>query len=253
MFAHVTAWRPWFTLYLGTSASPQTHSPQGWSIWSREARGLPGTVGDALVMWDHTEQNRRRQAGLGAVTSLWLLDAVMNLPLGTPIRSSDLSETTWEDLRGAPAGVVEIEGAWITRLLTPPSTVIAAAVRGKGWRHPLQRAGQFTPFAQRLLILDTVPAPQLMWEAAVAGVGAWVIEDGHFVEACAPEPFKRRYWKPAGWRFAERAYAAWLSTRRLSESSPASEGHQVRTAFARSDQPQLALQLMLAGCGALVL
>jgi hypothetical protein len=211
-----------------------------------------GKTGDALVVWDHTEQNRRRQAGLGAVTSLWLLDAVMNLPLGTPIRASDLSETTWEDLRGAPAGVVEIEGPWVTRLLTPPLTVIAAAIRGKGWRHPLQRAGQFAPFAQRLLILDCMPAPQLMWEAAVVGVGVWVVEDGHLVEACPPEPFKRRYWKSAGWRFSEHAYAAWLSATRPSESSHASEGHQVRTTFARSDQPQLALQLMLAGCGARV-
>jgi hypothetical protein len=210
-----------------------------------------GAAGEALVAWDHAEQARRRQAGLGAITSLWLLDAVMNLPLGTPVRASDLSETTWNDLLGAPAGVVKIEGAWVTRLLTPPLTVVAAAVRGKGWRRPLQRVGRFTPFAQRLLILDTPPASQLMWEAAVAGVGVWVIKDHHLVVVCAPEPFKRRYWKPAGWRFAERAYAAWLSARHLPESSPASAGHQVHTAFARSDQPQLVLQSMSVECGAL--
>jgi hypothetical protein len=212
-----------------------------------------GTAADALVTWDHTEQARRHQAGLGAVTSLWLLDSVMNLPLGSPTRASDLSETTWDDLRRAPAGVVEIEDAWVTRLLTPPLTVVAAAVGGNGWRRPLQRVGRFAPFAQRLLILDTVPPPRLIWEAEVAGVGVWVIENSYLIEACTPEPFNRRYWKPAGWRFAEHAYAAWLSARHLSESSPASAGHQARTAFARSDQHQPELQLMLAGYVALAL
>lgn len=203
-----------------------------------------GTVADALVTWDQAEQARRHQASLGAVTSLWLLDSVMNLPLGAPIRVSDLSETTWDDLRRAPAGVVEIEGAWVTRLLTPPLTVVAAAVGGNGWRRPLQRIGRFTPFAQRLLILDTAPAPRLIWEAQAAGVGVWVVENSYLVEVCRPEPFKRRYWKPAGWRFAECAYAAWLSARHPSELSPSSEGHQARTAFARPDRHQLELQLM---------
>lgn len=202
-----------------------------------------GAVGDAVVVRDDAEQDRRRQVGLGAVTSLWLLDAVMSLPLGMPVRISDISRTPWDDLRIAPTGVVAIDDGWVTRLLSPPLTVVAAVVRGTGWRRPLQRVGQFSPFAQRLIVLDKIPPPRLMWEAQVAGVGVWTVEEGQPVELCAPEPFKRRYWKPAGWRFTERAYAASLSARPLAESSPASVGRPFRTAIARSGPRQLALPL----------
>ena len=205
---------------------------------------VAGAVGDALVSCDYAEQARRRQVGLGAVTSLWLLDAVMSLPLGVPVRISDLSETTWAELRVAPDGVVAIDSGWVTRLLSPPVTVVAAVVRGNGWRRPLQRVGQFTPFAQRVVVLDKVPPPRLLWEAQVTGVGVWIIEDGLVVEVCAPEPFKRRYWKPAGWRFAERAYAASLSTKSLPESSLAFGDRPARTAAARSGPRQLALPSM---------
>ena len=203
-----------------------------------------GTVGDALVAHDHLEQARRLQAGLGAVTSLWLLDTVMNLPLGVPVRTSDLSKTTWEDLQVASDGVVAIEDGWVTRLLSPPLTVVGAVVRGTGWRRPLQLVGRFTPFAQRLVVLGKTPTPRLVWEAQVAGVGVWIIEDGQSVEVCAPEPFKQRYWKPAGWRFAERAYAAALRAMPLTGSSPASADRRVRIAAAGSDPRQLVLPLM---------
>jgi hypothetical protein len=205
---------------------------------------VAGAVGDALVACDHLEQTRRGEAGLGAVTSLWLLDAVMSLPSGVPVRASDLSESTWEYLRVAPDGVVAIDAGWVTRVLSPPLTVVAAVVRGAGWRRPLQLVGQFTPFAQRVVVLDKMPPPRLVWEAQVTGVGVWSIEDGRPVEVCAPEPFKRRYWKPAGWRFAERAYAASLTAKPPFGSSPAFADRPVRTAVARSGPRQLALPLM---------
>ena len=100
------------------------------------------------------------------------------------------------------------------------------------------------PFAQRVVVLDKVAAPLLLWEAQVTGVGVWAIEDGRLVEECSPEPFKRLYWKPAGWRFAERAYAAWLNARPLPESSPAFADRLVRTAAARSGPRQLPLPSM---------
>jgi hypothetical protein len=205
---------------------------------------VAGAAGDALVACDLSEQARRREAGLGAVTSLWLLDAVMSLPWGVPVRLSDLSESTWEHLRVAPDGVVAIDADWITRLLSPPLTVVAAVVRDVGWRRPLQRVGQFTPFAQRVIVLDKVPPLRLIWEAQVTGVGVWSIENGCLAEVCAPEPFKQRYWKPAGWRFAERAYAASLIAKPPFGSSPAFADRPVRTAAARSRPRQLALPLM---------
>jgi len=191
-----------------------------------------GAVGDAVVARDHEEQARRRRAGLGAVTSLWLLDALMTLPVGAPVRTADLSEDVWSRISAAPRGVVSVDGEWVTRLLRPPLTVVGAVVCGRGWRRPLQQAGQFTPFAQRVLVLDKTPPPHLAWEAQVAGIGVWTFRDGKLAELCAPEPFRQRYWKPVGWRFAERAYAAALKPSFRPGWSPASEDRLAHTASA---------------------
>jgi hypothetical protein len=202
-----------------------------------------GATGDAVVTCDYMEQARRRLVGLGAVTSLWLLDAVMTLPAGVPVRVADLSEDVRISVNAAPRGVVAIDGGWVTRLLSPPLTVVGAVVCGTGWRRPLQQAGRFTPFAQRLLVLEKTPPSGRIWEAQVAGVGVWISRNGQLTEMCPPEPFKQRYWKAAGWRFAERAYAASLRASPPPEWSPASGDRPVRTSAARSDQRQLALPL----------
>lgn len=197
-----------------------------------------GAVGDAVVACDHAEQARRRDAGLGAVTSLWLLNAVMTLPAGAPVRVADLSEEVWACVRVAPKGVVVIDGRWVTRLLSPPLTVVGAVVHGTGWRRPLQRAGRFTPFAQRLLVLEKTPPSGMIWEAQVAGVGVWTLQDARLEEICPPAPFRQLYWKPAGWGFAERAYAASLRSSRLPEWLPAYAGRPARTGDAGSGPRQ---------------
>ncbi|TVZ06309.1 hypothetical protein EAS64_02435 [Trebonia kvetii] len=209
------------------------------------ARGAvtAGAAADAVVACDEEEQARRRSAGLGAVTSLWLLDALMTLPAGAPVRIADLSADAWACISAAPRGVVAVDGGWVTRLLSPPLTVVGAVVRGPGWRRPLRQAARFTPFAQRVLVLEIPPPSRLIWEAEVAGVGVWVSRDGELIELCPPEPFRQRYWKAAGWRFAERAYAASLSASPLPGWSPASADRPARTGTAGSGQRQPALPL----------
>jgi hypothetical protein len=191
-----------------------------------------GAVGDAVITCDRAEQARRRSAGLGAVTSLWLLDAIMTLPAGVPVRTADLSEEVWARISAAPRGAVVIDGGWVTRLLRPPLTVVGAVVCGGGWRRSLQRAAQFTPFAQRVLVLDRTPPSHVAWEAQVAGIGVWTFRDGSLAEISPPEPFRQRYWKPAGWRFAERAYAASLRPSPRPRWSSASGDRLARTATA---------------------
>jgi hypothetical protein len=179
-----------------------------------------GSVADAIVLPDTDEQLRRRDVGLGAVCSLALLDALMSLPAWEPVRLDDLSNHVHRQVTSAPRGVVEIDGTWVRRLLTPPLTVVAAVVRATKWRHALRRAERFTPFAQRLMVLDRVPATKLTWEASIAGVGVWALVDGQTHEVCPPAPYVRRYWKAAGWRFAEHAYAAALTSTHLPGGSP---------------------------------
>lgn len=201
------------------------------SIVPRGARAA-GSVADALVTYDEVEHERREDLGLGAVTSLALLDALLNLPLGVSTHRDDLAPYAREVLLAAPAGVVEWDGAWVNRLLVPPLTVVAALVRTPTWRRAIQRAGRFAPFAQRLIIFDRVPSPELTWEANLDGVGVWAVVDGETREVCPPEPFVRRYWKAAGWRFAEHAYGAWLTSTPRQDLSRGTGGHRARTAAA---------------------
>jgi hypothetical protein len=182
-----------------------------------------GSVADALVIPDLEECARRRAIGLGAVTSLALLDALMSLPTLEPVRTDDLSWYVHRQVHQAPLGVVQLDGAWVTRVLTPPLTVVAAVVRATAWRQALQRAARFTPFAQRLMMLDRVPPSEFTWEASIAGIGVWALLDGETHEVCRPEPFVRRYWKAAGWRFAEHAYAAALTSTRPMDGFPEGE------------------------------
>lgn len=213
---------------------PWSHSvePSALADLVMVARGAraAGSVADALVVNDTVEQARRRACGLGAVKSLALLDALLSLPLEEPVRVRDLSEHTRRLVLQAPAGVVHVEDRWVRRLLVPPLTVVAAMVWAVQWRTAIRRVSTFQPFAQRLVVLDEVPSPKLSWEAQVAGIGVWVPEPGGTRVVCSPEPYVRRYWKAAGWRFAENAYRAATTSSAQTCSSPGVQGRPVRTA-----------------------
>jgi hypothetical protein len=195
-----------------------------------------GAKADALVLADRAEHSRRLQAGLGGVTSLLLIDALMNLPLRTPVHRSDLDPAMCQRLEGVPKGVVLCEGGWFTRLLTPPLTVVAVVVRARGWRESVSRIWPFAAFAQQILLLDEMPvrSSAFLWEAQLSGIGVWAKCDGELRELLAPEPFTRRYWKPAGWRFVERAYRTQIISSARQGSSLASPDRRVRIERARS-------------------
>lgn len=166
-----------------------------------------GARADALVEVDVDEMERRTSAGARSVQSLPLLDALINLPLLCPVDAAGLGERDLRILQAAPPGCVDFEGEKVIRTLRVPVTVAAALVAGLRWRHPLARAAAFTPLSQRIVVLPYAPDPAVVWEAQVAGVGVWVDRgEGDPYAVVEPEPFVPRYFKAAGWRFAERAY-----------------------------------------------
>lgn len=183
------------------------------TVVERAAR-VAGACADALVLFDEEELRRRTRAGLGAVTSLPLLDALMTLPQDAHVHAGDLESRTLAELRSAPAGCVQWDGDWVLRLMTPPLTVVAAVVRGHGWRRPISQVAHFSNFAQQIVILPRPPraGTSVLWEAELAGIGVWVCPSpGELHELVAPAPFRRSYFKPATWRFTERALHAYLS------------------------------------------
>ena len=168
-----------------------------------------GARADALVEIDTGEVARRAAAGARHVQSLTVLDALINLPLLCPVPLDGLDERNLRVLMAAPPGCVEVdhERASITRTLRVPVTVAAAMVSGLRWREALTRAAAFTPLSQRVVVLPQAPDELVVWEAQVTGVGIWVESaDGPCTVVIDPEPFVPRYFKAAGWRFAERAF-----------------------------------------------
>lgn len=178
-----------------------------------------GAVADAVIDVDGAEDARRSAIGLGGVTSLGLLDALMCLPAGADVPVEDIGETALWFLRRAPVGVViwSPDICRVRRLAVPVVAVPLVLVCTGAWRGGLRRASAFEPFAQRVLLLDRMPIswPNSAWEAAAIGVGVWARQsDGRIVELVAPAAFEQRFTKPAGWRFRERAYATWVTSKR---------------------------------------
>lgn len=168
-----------------------------------------GTRADALMALGTHEAARRADASLKSLTSLAMLDVLLGLPLGCPINVEDLTEHEERMLRAAPYGCVAFTDTLVTRKLQVPTTVVAALVRGTRWRRTLRRAAAFSAFSQRIVVVQSPPSVAATLEAQFVGVGIWVeTAPGSFEEHLAPEPFVPRYFKAAGWRFAEHAYEA---------------------------------------------
>ncbi|SIH33552.1 Uncharacterised protein [Mycobacteroides abscessus subsp. abscessus] len=104
---------------------------------------------DALVRLDDAELARRAQYGLGAVTSSTaLLDALLTLPVDTPVRMRDVEPASAWSLKRAPEGVVDFDGPdWVIRRLTPPPLTVGAAItHGRRWNAALGRVGIFVGY-----------------------------------------------------------------------------------------------------------
>ena len=199
-----------------------------------------GAHADALVLTADDEVNRRAATGLGAVTSLPLLDALMTLPAGYAVRVDDLGPRTRGLLQQAPPGVVVFDGNWVLRQLVPPAVVVAAVVRSHGWRRPLSRVGHFAGFAQQILVLPAAPraGDAVLWEATICGIGVWVCAEGVTRVLLDPAPLRPVRYKAAAWRFAERAWRALrLSASARPVSSNAAAGRPPTPALEASGLP----------------
>ena len=175
---------------------------------------VSGATADAVVTIDAVEH--RRRAGLAGVDDLGLLDALMDLPIGAEVPVYHIGAVARAHLRASPPGCVDwlSAGAVVRRLLVPAATVELIVVRADCWPRGLARAAAFEPFATRVVLLQCQPraVADIAWEADAAGVGLWLRQtDGEITEIVPPAPFVRRYVKPAGWRFTERAYTAWVN------------------------------------------
>lgn len=182
------------------------------SVYVAEAARITGGRGDAFVRIDADERERRCASGLGAITQMWMLDVLMNLPLDQPVRVADLDAGEQWALDRIPAAAVRRDGAWVTRLCRPVTEIAAVVVWGRRLEPLLKRTAPFTRVAQRMIVLDQMPADfdQIAWQACFQGTGVWSWTADGAIELVVAEPVWHRYYTPGRWQVNESAYHAWL-------------------------------------------
>ncbi|SKF51121.1 Uncharacterised protein [Mycobacteroides abscessus subsp. abscessus] len=193
------------------------------SVYVPDGARITGGRGDAFVQIDWAEHERRKRTGLTAITQLWYLDLLMNLPLDEPVDTASLTRDEQWCLDRVPAGAIEHDGRWAVRRCKPVCTITAIVLWGSELKPLLKRAAPFGRVAPRLLVLDRVPQDfdQIAWQARYYGTGVWAASGSDVLELVAAEPVRPRYYKPARWKVNEYAYRAWLMA--LKTPAPASQ------------------------------
>jgi hypothetical protein len=169
---------------------------------------LLGVRVTACAVLDGAEHQRRVQAGMTAVTDPGLLDRLLNLPAGEPVRDA----ACWAAAAGWPDGIVQRggDGRSVVRLLRPPLALQDIVVPGPRYRElrAVQDASLFAGFARRWVAAarDSLPDTVVL-EAKVTGVG--LLRPGGRVllraEALAP---RIDGW---AWLLGEKTYRRWLA------------------------------------------
>jgi hypothetical protein len=156
---------------------------------------------------DDAEDRRRASASLGGVVRLDLLDVLLSLPLGLPVAAGSLSPGEARLVADLPPGCVELAEGQVIRRAVPPLRVEIAVGAARDWRKGLDRLSSFVPFCSRMLALAKAPEDhaELVTEAAFCGTGV-VVAAPEWRVLVKPEPFVKRFHKPAAWWFAEEIY-----------------------------------------------
>ncbi|GHJ34299.1 hypothetical protein ACFV4E_22805 [Streptomyces hygroscopicus] len=168
---------------------------------------------------DPAEHQRRQAAGIGPVTGHGFggLDHLMALPAGMPVPLDSLTKEQQKYVRRAPNAIVTVKDGKVTRHAIRPCRVAMATVRyDTTYKMALDSASRFAPFCARQVIVKRLPKDAFarindLAEFDFYGIGI-ILEkpDGSLETVVEPRPWIPKRHTPAGWWFAERAYATYL-------------------------------------------
>lgn len=169
---------------------------------------LFGTTARVAYRTDKIEHARRRQADLGHLDSMELLDILMDLPAGSAVPTASVGTASLSLLRRAPEGVIGFAASSVTRLVRPVVTPLLAVVHAREWHDGLERASRFAAYCPRLVVVRELPpdSEQALAEASFYGIGVAVGARSAPTVVLEPEPFLD--WQPsvAWWHFTEQVY-----------------------------------------------
>lgn len=184
--------------------------------FTAQVPSFPGYTGATLHLdIDATEHARRQAAGIGPVTGHGFggLDHLMALPDGIPVPLNTLTPAQRAYVKKAPAAICTIADGHVTRHAVRPCRIDLATVRAKyTGTGVLGSASRFAPFCARAVVIKR------LWNRGedftpfdFYGIGIFLERpDGGTTTLLEPRPWRPMRHTPAGWWFAERAYAAYL-------------------------------------------
>jgi hypothetical protein len=174
---------------------------------------------------DTVEHGRRQGFADRHIDSPDVLDLLLSLPVGAPVPFQNLTIHQQDAVRRSPGMAVQVDqprlgDVMVTRLALRPCRVLLASVKSAtACKTALSSASRFAPFCARQVVVQRRPVwPETLIEFDFWGVGL-VLESGGKTETLvAPKPWRPMRHTPAGWRFAEQAYSAYLA--HTSERTP---------------------------------
>jgi hypothetical protein len=168
-----------------------------------------GVLGILAYQIDAVEHDRRRRAGLGAVTRLGWLDTLMAMPLGMPVPLQSLTADEQDRARKLPRGCVDQNDEGLIRRLVRPINMYLVIVEDTDWRRGLIRSGAYIGCTRILVVSpDLAELDDAALEADYWGVGLMVSGQlpGSSRVVVPPEPFVPKIYTAASWRFCEEMY-----------------------------------------------
>ncbi|MFH8470363.1 hypothetical protein [Streptomyces sp. NPDC017991] len=167
-----------------------------------------------VYRWNGDEHARRQAAGVGPLDDLWLLDALLKLPVGRAVARASLAGRDRRLLeRGEPVHACGRRGDSVERWAVPPLSVELAVVRSD---HAGLRALDVMPFGAYAPQTIWLNAPmdgsaELQAEAARFSTGVVHWQGAYEPRVLVPvQPLADVHDTAAGWQFAEHAYARLL-------------------------------------------
>lgn len=159
---------------------------------------------------DEVEHTRRGRVRAEPLNDLWLLDALLKLPVGEPVPLGSLEGRDRRRLsRGWPHGAAEQRGDMLERAAVLPLWVDLAVVRSEVASLEALHAMPFGAYAPQAIWLDCVPtaSEQLLEAAARFGTGVVQWQGAGEPRVLVPtQPLGNVTVTAAGWRFTEHAY-----------------------------------------------
>lgn len=166
---------------------------------------------DVVIRLDHSEIDRRRDAGIEALPDRDLMEALTSLPHGIEVPWDSLDPVVHPVLDQAPEVVLRKNPTHVERLYRPPLWVVGVLKRTRSWMRGLEAISLFAPHGPRgLVVMGDGSLNEMLSDAQRIGVGIAYKARGAETKLLTRPSARHIRSGAAQWLFSEAVYGQWL-------------------------------------------